>query len=69
MISRLKVLRMFETLLSNGLGNLDGIFVAITRNSILTKDELERIDKEIRGGSRDMAHDSENVKTLRRSGK
>lgn len=69
MISRLKVLRVFETLLSNGLGNLDGIFVATTRNSILTKDELERIDKEIRGGSRDMAHDSENVKTLRRSGK
>lgn len=69
MISRFKVLRMFETLLSNGLGNLDGIFVAITRNSILTKDELERVDKEIRGGSRDMAHDSENVKTLRRSGK
>ena len=43
--------------------------MAITRNSILTKDELERIDKEIRGGTRDMAHDSENVKTLRRSGK
>lgn len=69
MISRFKVLRVFETLLSNGLGNLDGLFVAITRNSILTKDELERIDKEIRGGTRDMAHDSENVKTLRRSGK
>ncbi len=69
MISRFKVLRVFETLLSNRLGNLDGLFVAITRNSILTKDELERIDKEIRGGTRDMAHDSENVKTLRRSGK
>lgn len=69
MISRFKVLRVFETLLSNGLGNLDGLFVAITRNSILTKDELERLDKEIRGGTRDMAHDSENVKTLRRSGK
>lgn len=69
MISRFKVLRVFETLFSNGLGNLDGLFVAITRNSILTKDELERIDKEIRGGTRDMAHDSENVKTLRRSGK
>lgn len=68
-ISRFKVLRVFETLLSNGLGNLDGIFIAITRNSILTKDELERIDKEIRGGSRNMTHDSENVKTLRRSGK
>ena len=69
MISRFKVLRVFETLLSNGLGNLDGLFVAITRNSILTKDELERLDKEIRGGTRDMVHDSENVKTLRRSGK
>lgn len=69
MISRFKVLRVFETLLSNRLGNLDGLFVAITRNSILTKDELERIDKEIRGGTRDMAPDSENVKTLRRSGK
>lgn len=69
MISRFKVLRVFETLLSNRLGNLDGLFVAITRNSILTKDELERLDKEIRGGTRDMAHDSENVKTLRRSGK
>ena len=69
MISRFKVLRVFETLLSNRLGNLDGLFVAITRNSILTKDELERIDKEIRGGTRDMVHDSENVKTLRRSGK
>lgn len=69
MISRFKVLRVFETLLSNRLGNLDGLFVAITRNSILIKDELERIDKEIRGGTRDMAHDSENVKTLRRSGK
>ena len=69
MRSRFKVLRVFETLLSNRLGNLDGLFVAITRNSILTKDELERIDKEIRGGTRDMAHDSENVKTLRRSGK
>ena len=69
MISRFKVLRVFETLLSNRLGNLDGLFVAITRNSILTKDELERIDKEIRGGTRDRAHDSENVKTLRRSGK
>lgn len=66
MISRLKVLRMFETLISSGLGNLDGLFVAITRNSILTKDELERLDKEIRGNK--YIHNEGSVKTLRRSG-
>lgn len=47
-ISRLKVLRIYDTLLANNLGNdLNSIMYAITKNSIITKTEYDTIYNEI----------------------
>lgn len=49
-ISRLKVLRIYDTLLANGLANdLDSIMYSITKNSIITKEQYDKIHKEISG--------------------
>ena len=47
-ISRLKVLRIYDTLMANGLaGDLDSIMYAITKNSIITKEQYDAIYNEI----------------------
>lgn len=47
-ISRLKVLRIYDTLIANGLaGDIDSIMYAITKNSIFTKEQYDQIYVEI----------------------
>lgn len=48
-ISRKKVLRLYNTLLENGIADsLESILFAVTRNSILTKDEYDIIKNELK---------------------